>query len=82
MKIVFNLLKIKLTMHEKVIIIDGKDHILGRLSSTLAKQLLSGQKIVVVRCERVIKAGSLFRNKVIFGAWRHKKMSHNPKRFA
>ena len=54
-KIVFNLLKHKLKnnnnkpinknplkMHEKLIIIDGKDHILGRLSSTLAKQLLSG----------------------------------------
>jgi large subunit ribosomal protein L13Ae len=29
-------------MFEKEIIIDGKDHLLGRLASTIAKQLLNG----------------------------------------
>jgi len=68
-------------MQKSLIVVDGKDHILGRLASTIAKQLLSGQKMVVVRCEKVIKAGSLFRNRVLFGVWRNKKMPHNPKRF-
>ncbi|MCP9263106.1 60S ribosomal protein L13a [Dirofilaria immitis] len=34
---------------DKPIVIDGKDHLLGRLASVIAKQLLLGQKIVV-RC--------------------------------
>lgn len=46
------------------IIIDGKGHLLGRLASIIAKQVLSGQKIVVVRCEEINVSGSFFRNKV------------------
>lgn len=46
------------------IVIDGKGHLLGRLASTIAKQALSGQKIVVVRCEEINVSGSFFRNKV------------------
>ncbi|KAG9232858.1 60S ribosomal protein L16 [Amylocarpus encephaloides] len=37
--------------YKENIVIDGKGHMLGRLASTVAKQLLNGQKIVVVRCE-------------------------------
>lgn len=46
------------------VVIDGKGHLLGRLASIIAKQVLSGQKIVVVRCEEVNISGSYFRNKV------------------
>ena len=42
------------------IIIDGKGHLLGRLASIIFKQILSGQKIVVVRCEEINISGSFF----------------------
>jgi ribosomal protein uL13 len=45
------------------IVIDGKGHLLGRLASTVAKQLLNGQKIVVVRCEALNISGEFFRAK-------------------
>lgn len=40
------------------IVIDGKGHLLGRLASIVAKQLLFGKKVVVVRCEAMIISGS------------------------
>jgi large subunit ribosomal protein L13Ae len=46
------------------ILIDGKGHLLGRLASIISKQILNGQKIVVVRCEEINISGSFFRNKV------------------
>lgn len=46
--------------------IDGKGHLLGRLASTVAKQLLNGQKIVVVRCEALNISGEFFRAKRTF----------------
>ena len=49
------------------ILIDGKGHLLGRLASIISKQILSGQKIVVVRCEEINISGSFFRNKVCRG---------------
>ena len=45
------------------VIIDGKGHLLGRLASIVAKQLLNGQKIVVVRCEALNISGEFFRAK-------------------
>lgn len=45
------------------IVIDGKGHLLGRLASIVAKQLLNGQKIVVVRCEALNISGKFFRAK-------------------
>ena len=47
--------------------IDGKGHLLGRLASTVAKQLLNGQKIVVVRCEALNISGEFFRAKRTLG---------------
>lgn len=40
------------------IVIDGKGHLLGRLTSIVAKQLLLGKKIVVVRTEQIVISGS------------------------
>lgn len=40
------------------VVIDGKGHLLGRLASITAKQLLSGKKIVVVRAEQIVVSGS------------------------
>lgn len=42
----------------EVVVIDGKGHLLGRLASIIAKQLLQGQKIVVVRTEQIVISGS------------------------
>jgi large subunit ribosomal protein L13Ae len=52
------------TISSTPIVIDGKGHLLGRLASIIAKQVLNGQKIVVVRCEEINISGSFFRNKV------------------
>jgi len=67
-------------MHEKVVIIDGKSHLLGRLASVLAKELLNGQKVVVVRCEEIQISGSLFRNQLIFSKFLQHRGNTNPKR--
>lgn len=45
------------------VVIDGKGHLLGRLASIVAKQLLNGQKIVVVRSEALNISGEFFRAK-------------------
>jgi ribosomal protein L13 len=43
---------------QKPIIIDGRGHLVGRLASVVAKHLLLGQKVVVVRCEMLMLSGS------------------------
>jgi len=67
-------------MFEKEIVIDGKGHLLGRLASIVAKELLSGQRIVVVRAEQINVSGSLFRNRIKFMEYLNKRMIHNPRR--
>ena len=47
-----------------VVVIDGKGHLLGRLASIVAKQLLEGKKIVVVRTESMMISGSCKFNEV------------------
>jgi ribosomal protein L13 len=42
----------------KTKIIDGRDHLLGRLASVVAKELLAGQKVVIVRCDEMVISGS------------------------
>ena len=43
---------------EKPIVVDGRGHMMGRLASIVAKQLLSGQKLIVVRTEQIVISGS------------------------
>jgi large subunit ribosomal protein L13Ae len=64
------------TFSSTPIVIDGKGHLLGRLASTIAKQALSGQKIVVVRCEEINISGSFFRNKVRLQSWNCINIDH------
>lgn len=45
-------------MPEGTVVVDGKGHLLGRLASVVAKQLLNGKKVVVVRCEQIVVSGS------------------------
>mgnify|MGYP001804696254 CR=1 FL=1 len=46
-----------------LVVIDAKAHMLGRLASLVAKQLLNGQKVVVVRCEDLVLSGGFVRQK-------------------
>jgi len=64
---------------KKQIVIDGKGHLLGRLASTVAKELMLGQHVVVVRCEEIMISGSLYRNKLKYASFRKKHMNSNPK---
>merc|ERR1712151_866378 len=67
-------------MLEKTMVVDGRDHLLGRLASIVSKELLSGQKVVVVRCELMCISGSLTRNRVKYAQFRRKRMNTNPRR--
>jgi len=67
-------------MFTKVVVVDGRGHLLGRLASIAAKELLNGQKIVVVRCEEINISGSLFRNKLKYASWIRKRTNTNPTR--
>merc|ERR1711971_534835 len=49
-------------MFEKLVLVDCNGHLLGRLAATVAKQLLSGQKIVLVRAEKISTSGAFGRN--------------------
>ena len=65
---------------EKPILIDCRDHLHGRLCSVVAKELLAGQKIILVRCEEMVISGSLVRNQTKYAQFRKKRMNTNPGR--
>ena len=67
-------------MFLKEIIIDAKGHVMGRLSAILAKELLSGQRVVVVRTEKLTLSGSLFRRKTLYLERAKKRHVTNPRR--
>jgi large subunit ribosomal protein L13Ae len=67
-------------MLEKIVVIDGRDHLYGRLASIVAKELLAGQKVVVVRCDEIVISGSLVRNRTKYAQFRAKHMNTNPGR--
>lgn len=69
-----------MTFDSKPVVIDGRGHLIGRLASIVAKELLSGQKVVVVRCEQLNISGSLVRNKTKYMQFLNKKHLTNPKR--
>jgi hypothetical protein len=48
---------------------DGRDHLLGRLASVVAKELLSGQSIVIVRCDEVAISGSCELIMIFYSDW-------------
>lgn len=69
-----------LVIHLQPIIIDGQGHLLGRLSALIAKTLLHGQRVVVVRCEGICISGSFFRNKLKYLSFLRKRCNVNPAR--
>merc|ERR1712179_639873 len=50
----------------KPIIIDAREHLMGRLAAIVAKALLTGHKVRVLRCEQMEISGTFFRNKLKF----------------
>jgi large subunit ribosomal protein L13Ae len=65
---------------EKVVLIDGADHLMGRLASVIAKQILSGQRIIVVRCDQICISGNFYRNKLKVLDYLRKRMNTKPSR--
>lgn len=61
------------------IVIDGKGHLLGRLASVIARELLNGQEIAVVRCEDIDISGTRHRNRKNFQSYLQKRTNTNPK---
>merc|ERR1711974_344033 len=48
----------------KPVVIDGRGHLMGRLASIVAKNILNGNKVVIVRCEGINLSGNFYRNKL------------------
>merc|ERR1719181_2504532 len=67
-------------MFEKLVVIDCRGHLLGRLASFVAKEALAGQKIMLVRAEEINISGSFIRNKLHLLMRKQKRMSTNPRR--
>ncbi|WP_411025409.1 50S ribosomal protein L13, partial [Salmonella sp. s55004] len=64
----------------KLLIIDGSGHLMGRLASIVAKNLLQGQRIVVLRCERINISGGFYRNKLKYLQFLRKRTNTKPSR--
>merc|ERR1712168_1496201 len=60
--------------------IDGRGHMLGRLASIVAKLILTGNKVVVVRTEGINMSGNFYRNKLKYLDFLRKRCNVLPKR--
>ncbi|MBS7611690.1 50S ribosomal protein L13 [Candidatus Bathyarchaeota archaeon] len=45
---------------DEITVIDGSNHVMGRLASIVAKRLLQGEKIAVVNAENVVVSGNFY----------------------
>merc|ERR1739838_992876 len=64
----------------KVLLLDGRGHLLGRLAAIVAKQVLLGHGVVVVRCEGINISGNFYRNKLKFLSYLKKRCNVNPRK--
>lgn len=62
----------------KRVVVDARHHMLGRLASIVAKELLNGQSVVVVRCEEICISGGLVRQKMKYMRFLRKRMNTKP----
>ena len=62
----------------KRVVVDARHHMLGRLASIIAKELLNGQKVVVVRSEEICISGGLVRQKMKYMRFLRKCMNTKP----
>jgi large subunit ribosomal protein L13Ae len=60
------------------VVVDARHHMLGRLASIIAKELLNGQRVVVVRCEEICMSGGLVRQKMKYLRFLRKRMNTKP----
>ncbi|KAL6582470.1 Large ribosomal subunit protein uL13x [Orobanche minor] len=60
------------------VVVDGRNHMLGRLASTLAKEILNGQRVSVVRSEEICLSGGLVRQKMKYERFLRKRMNTKP----
>jgi len=67
---------------DKPVVIDARAHLMGRLAAIVAKTLLQGQKVVVVRCENLNISGSFYRNKLKYLDFLRKRCAINHNRGA
>ncbi|KAE8695161.1 60S ribosomal protein L13a [Hibiscus syriacus] len=65
-------------IYAKRVVVDARHHMLGRLASILAKELLNGQKVVVVRCGEIFMSGGLVRQKMKYIRFLRKRMNTKP----
>merc|ERR1712205_41174 len=63
---------------ENTVVVDCRGHLLGRLCSIIAKELMAGQRVVLVRCEEMNISGSFIRNKLLFMSVLKKRKNTNP----
>ncbi|GAQ87543.1 60S ribosomal protein L13A family [Klebsormidium nitens] len=63
---------------KKRVLIDARHHMLGRLASIIAKELLNGQRVVVVRTEEIAVSGGLVRQKMKYLRFLRKRMNTKP----
>merc|ERR1712119_195733 len=66
--------------YQAVRLIDAHGHLLGRLAATVAKELLNGHKVVLVRCEGLLISGNFYRNKLKYLDFLKKRTRTNPKK--
>ncbi|GKT27136.1 putative multi-domain containing protein [Aduncisulcus paluster] len=60
------------------VVVDCKSHLLGRVASIVAKKLLLGQKVVLVRCEEMNIAGPFMRSYRKYQGFLNKRTNYNP----
>merc|ERR1711978_477070 len=65
---------------DAVKIIDGNGHLMGRLAAMVAKSLLQGQKVVVVRAAGLVISGNFYRNKLKVMEYLRKRHLTKPSR--
>merc|ERR1711872_698630 len=64
----------------KPLLIDARGHLLGRLAALVAKTLLQGQRVIVVRCEGINISGNFYRNKLKYLEYLKKRCNVKPAR--
>ena len=63
---------------EKLVVIDCHNHLLGRLASIVAKQLLQGQHVVIVRAEGIVISGGIVRARQRYDYFKRLRMNTKP----
>ena len=69
---------VKANMVSGSVIIDARNHMLGRVASIIAKELLKGNKVVAVRSEEICISGGLVRQKMKYMRFLRKRMNTKP----